>query len=238
MPDRTDDVEISHLQRRKIEGRVLIPFIEAAREKFGDAATRELVVATIRRLAIEDGARWAEAHGHSLAALKAVAEKVWAGGGSLDVEIVAASDDRLDFNVTRCRYAEFYQELGLAELGPSRPLQPRPRDDRGIQSRSPADAHADRDGRRHALRLPLHQEAVSGPAARTRRVLTAANRPPPRLRRRRGRRPARCGKHEQAGEDEDRDHRRGERAAQREAAIGSPACRGNRRRSRRAAGSG
>ena len=117
MPDRTDDVEISHLQRRKIEGRVLIPFIEAAREKFGDAATRELVVATIRRLAIEDGARWAEAHGHSLAALKAVAEKVWAGGGSLDVEIVAASDDRLDFNVTRCRYAEFYKELGLAELG-------------------------------------------------------------------------------------------------------------------------
>jgi predicted ArsR family transcriptional regulator len=117
MPGPADDVEISHLQRRKIEGRVLIPFIEAAREKFGDAATRELVVETIRRLAIEDGARWGEAYGRSLAALKAVAEKVWAGGGSLDVEIVAAGDDRLDFNVTRCRYAEFYKELGLAELG-------------------------------------------------------------------------------------------------------------------------
>ena len=117
MPDRTDDVEISHLQRRKIEGRVLIPFIEAARERFGDAATRELIVATIRRLAIEDGARWGEAYGRSLAALKAVAEKVWAGGGGLEVEIVAAGDDRLDFNVTRCRYAEFYKELGLADLG-------------------------------------------------------------------------------------------------------------------------
>ena len=29
----------------------------------------------------------------------------------------AVGDDRLDFNVTRCRYAEFYKELGLADLG-------------------------------------------------------------------------------------------------------------------------
>ena len=46
MPDATDEVPISHLQRRKIESRVLIPFIAACREKFGDAATGDLVVAT------------------------------------------------------------------------------------------------------------------------------------------------------------------------------------------------
>jgi len=63
MPDVTDEVPISHLQRRRIESRVLIPFIAACREKFGDAATKDLVVATIRRLAVEDGARWAEAFG-------------------------------------------------------------------------------------------------------------------------------------------------------------------------------
>ncbi len=117
MPESTDEVPISHLQRRKIEGRVLIPFIEACREKFGDAVTRELVVTTIRRLAIEDGDRWGEIYGRSLAALTTVVEKVWAGSGSLDIEIVAANDERLDFNVTRCRYAEFYKELGLADLG-------------------------------------------------------------------------------------------------------------------------
>src|SRR5258708_39157667 len=109
MPDMADEVQISHLQRRKIEGRVLIPFIEACRERFGDAATRELVVATIRRLAIEDGARWGEAYGRSLAALKAVAEKVGAGSGGRVVDIVAASVDPLDFTLTRRRYAEFYK---------------------------------------------------------------------------------------------------------------------------------
>lgn len=117
MPDVTDEVPISHLQRRRIESRLLIPFIAACREKFGDVATKELVVATIRRLAVEDGARWAETYGRDMHSLKNVAEKVWAGGGSLDIDMVVAGDDRLDFNVTRCRYAEFYKELGLADLG-------------------------------------------------------------------------------------------------------------------------
>jgi len=56
MPDATDEAPIGHLQRRRIESRVLIPFIAACREKFGDAAAKEPVVATIRRLAIEDRA--------------------------------------------------------------------------------------------------------------------------------------------------------------------------------------
>lgn len=111
------DVPISHLQRRKIEGRVLIPFIEACRERLGDEVARELVATTIRRLAAEDGGRWAEAFGTSIAGLRKVAENVWAGGGSLEVDVTAETGDRLEFNVTRCRYAEFYQELGLADLG-------------------------------------------------------------------------------------------------------------------------
>jgi hypothetical protein len=113
----SDEIPIGHLQRRKIEGRVLIPFIAACREAFGEAATREVVAATIRKLAVADGARWAESFGSDLAALRRVAEEVWAGGGSLEVSVIDQAPDRLDFNVTRCRYAEFYRELDLADLG-------------------------------------------------------------------------------------------------------------------------
>jgi L-2-amino-thiazoline-4-carboxylic acid hydrolase len=42
---------------------------------------------------------------------------VWAGGGSLEFAEMERSSDSLNFNVTRCGYAEFYQSLGLAELG-------------------------------------------------------------------------------------------------------------------------
>lgn len=38
----TDEITIDHLQKRKIEARVLIPFIAACREKVGDGPTREL----------------------------------------------------------------------------------------------------------------------------------------------------------------------------------------------------
>jgi predicted ArsR family transcriptional regulator len=112
-----NEVAISHLQRRKIEGRVLIPFIQALREKYGEEAAREVVDATIRKLAAEDGARWADSYGQSIASLRKVAQEVWAGGGSLEVKVLDQSDDHLDFNVTRCRYAEFYRELGLTDLG-------------------------------------------------------------------------------------------------------------------------
>ena len=115
--DHKQDVSIGHLQRRKIEARVLIPFIEACRERFGEVRTRELVAATIRRLAADDGAKWAETYGRGFASLRRVAEDVWAGGGSLDIDVVGHTDDRLDFNVTRCRYAEFFKDLGLADIG-------------------------------------------------------------------------------------------------------------------------
>jgi hypothetical protein len=112
-----DEAPISHLQRRKIEGRVLIPFIEACLERFGEAATRDLVLTTIQRLASKDGERWAERSGGGLAALQQVAEEVWAGGGGMDIEVIQRTEDSLDFNVTRCGYAAFYQELGLANIG-------------------------------------------------------------------------------------------------------------------------
>jgi hypothetical protein len=113
----TDEVAISHLQRRKIEGRVLIPFIQALRAKFGEAGMREIVDETIRKLAAEDGAKWAAVYGQTTASLRRVAQELWAGGGSLDIQVVGKSVDRLDFNVTGCRYAEFYKELGLSDLG-------------------------------------------------------------------------------------------------------------------------
>jgi predicted ArsR family transcriptional regulator len=111
------EVAISHLQRRKIEGRVLIPFLQTVAEKFGEAAMHEVLDATIRKVATGEGAAWAKSFGRTTASMRQVAEEVWAGGGGMDVHVLGESDDRLDFNVTRCGYAEFYKQLGLAELG-------------------------------------------------------------------------------------------------------------------------
>jgi len=113
----SDEIAIGHLQKRKIEARVLIPFITACRERFGDGPTSEVIAATIRAQAAEEGAKWADSFGSGVAGLRELAETVWAGGGGLDIEVLDQTGDRLAFNVTRCRYAEFYKELGLEDLG-------------------------------------------------------------------------------------------------------------------------
>src|ERR1700730_11171548 len=77
-----NEVAINHLQRRKNEGRVLIPFLQVLRGKFGEGPMREVVDETIRKLAAEDGARWAATFGRTTASLRKVAEDLWAAGGS------------------------------------------------------------------------------------------------------------------------------------------------------------
>jgi hypothetical protein len=110
--------KVGHLERRKIEGRVLVPFIEACREKFGEAATRELVAGFIRKASVADGAATARDFGNDLAGLRRIAQEVWGGpGGGIDIEMLADDEERLEFNVTRCGYAQLYREWGLVELG-------------------------------------------------------------------------------------------------------------------------
>jgi len=43
--------------------------------------------------------------------------QVWVGGGSLELKPVQRTETALEFNVTRCKYAEHFQALGLPELG-------------------------------------------------------------------------------------------------------------------------
>ena len=107
---------ITHLERRKIEAGVLIPMVQAFQRAIGKKRANEIAREVIIELARRDGARWAQQFGDGLSAMEKVSE-VWAGGGSLGIEPVGKSVDTLDFNVTRCQYAEFYKELGLPELG-------------------------------------------------------------------------------------------------------------------------
>jgi predicted ArsR family transcriptional regulator len=95
---------------------VLIPMVQAFQRALGNERANEIAREVIIELARKDGARWAQQFGDDLSAMEHVSQ-VWAGGGSLGIEPIGKSVDRLDFNVTRCQYAEFYKELGLPELG-------------------------------------------------------------------------------------------------------------------------
>lgn len=107
------------LERREIEAKVAGPIILGFIAEIGEPRALEIVRGVVARLAREGGAALARQVGEaSLSAFGRDVER-WREGGALEIEFLECSDDRLDFNVTRCRYAEMYRALGLADLGGS-----------------------------------------------------------------------------------------------------------------------
>ncbi|HVL13908.1 MAG TPA: L-2-amino-thiazoline-4-carboxylic acid hydrolase [Gemmata sp.] len=104
------------LQQREIEAKVLAPVFRAFAAEVGEPRAREIMAGVIRDLARQAGCA-AAAHGNDLADLKQAVEK-WTEGGALKLTVLRDDAEAFEFDVTRCRFAEMYRRLGLADLGP------------------------------------------------------------------------------------------------------------------------
>jgi predicted hydrocarbon binding protein len=118
VPDPADRLNsVGVLTRREIEARILAPVIEALGERFGRNEVVAIVRDVIVRLAREQGRELAEARrDQSLSSFAGTLEP-WTRDGALTLDVHEQSPERLSFDVTRCRYAEMYRELGIPELG-------------------------------------------------------------------------------------------------------------------------
>jgi len=103
------------LQRREIEAGVIAPLLAAFAREVGETRAREIVAGVVRELAREAGCA-AAAHGNTLAHFKTTVTK-WTEGGALELTVLRDDAEALEFDVTRCRFAEMYARLGLAHLG-------------------------------------------------------------------------------------------------------------------------
>ena len=115
----TEGFRLSLLRQREIEARIVGPLIRAFAAELGESRTLVLVRNVITELASQSGADLAASLGMST--LEAFAQGLdrWKEGGALEIDLLEASAEKLSFNVTRCRYAEMYRALGLADLGAS-----------------------------------------------------------------------------------------------------------------------
>jgi hypothetical protein len=126
---------LSLLHQREIEARMIGPLIRAVAAELGEEKTLRLLRGVIADLARQDGAELAWHLGET--SLEAFAQTLdrWREGGALEIDLLEQSSERLSFNVTRCRYAELYHALGLADLGSSLSCQ---RDFALVQGFNPA----------------------------------------------------------------------------------------------------
>ena len=115
-PDSTQGLGI--LARRKIEAGVIAPIYEEMRAALGETKAREILKAAIRKAAIAAGAEMAShaPGGADLESFKAI-QHLWTKDDALTIKVLANGPGVFDFNVTRCRYAETYRAMGLADIG-------------------------------------------------------------------------------------------------------------------------
>jgi hypothetical protein len=106
------------LQQREIEAAIVAPLFRAFAAEVGEARAREILAGVIRDLARRAGCAAAGAvGGNDLPHLRQAIER-WRAGGALELTVLRDDADALEFDVTRCRYAEMYRRLGLEDLGP------------------------------------------------------------------------------------------------------------------------
>jgi L-2-amino-thiazoline-4-carboxylic acid hydrolase len=110
--------ELGILARRRIEAAIIAPIYAEMRETIGEDSARAILRRAIRRAAIDAGAEMAaRADGEAdLESFKAILP-LWTKDDALTIEIIDEAPGVLDFNVTRCRYAETYRAMGLGDIG-------------------------------------------------------------------------------------------------------------------------
>ena len=109
---------ISHLQRREIQAPIAACLIREFARVMGYDQAMEVATAAIKADATKAGLLMAEQYGgNTMTELARVVREVWADDEALTIHILEETEDKLSFDVTRCRYAELYEKLGMKELG-------------------------------------------------------------------------------------------------------------------------
>ena len=107
------------LTRRRIEAEFARGVYDAMKAELGEAAAQRILTAAVIRMAKEGAARMAlDAPGGApdLDSFRAL-QSLWTAEDALRTEVLESTPTTFHFNVTRCRYAEMYRAMGLADLG-------------------------------------------------------------------------------------------------------------------------
>lgn len=112
-----DPGSIGVLARREIEARIAGPLIKAFMAEIGEERALQIAREVIFSLAKQSGEMLRRLAEDDSLEQFARGIPLWNRDGALAIEVLESTPEKFSMNVTRCRYAEMYRELGLAELG-------------------------------------------------------------------------------------------------------------------------
>jgi L-2-amino-thiazoline-4-carboxylic acid hydrolase len=118
-PASSDPAEIPTLTKRRLQAQVIGPIYREMVAVIGEEKASAILEAAIRKAAIAEGREFAKRAPGGVTSMADFIKlyELWTADGGLEMKVLEASDERFDFDVVRCRYAETYREMGLGEIG-------------------------------------------------------------------------------------------------------------------------
>src|SRR5882724_12739296 len=111
-------MDIPLIEQVKIQAQVLVPLVKNLQAELGEERANAIVRKVLGDLYRKYGEKWWRAQGsRDLGEKMASAFDMFAAGDALNYEVVKQAADAFELNVTECRYATFYKEIGAPELG-------------------------------------------------------------------------------------------------------------------------
>ena len=110
-------MDVPVIDQVKIQAQVLVPLVKALQRELGDERANAIVRQALGDLYRKYGERWRTEVQADLGARVSAGFARYAVGNALDYDVVRQAPDSFEANVTGCRYATFYKELGEPELG-------------------------------------------------------------------------------------------------------------------------
>ena len=111
--------EIPVLQKRKLQAQVIGPIYAEMVEQVGEEKASAILDSAIRKAAIAEGKGFAGKAPGGVTSMQDFIKlyEHWTADGALEVKVLEATDKVFNFDVTRCKYAETYKEMGLGKIG-------------------------------------------------------------------------------------------------------------------------
>jgi hypothetical protein len=116
--EREVSVSVPVIQQAKIQAEVLVPLIKALQAELGKERANALVRRALGDIYRRYGEEfWRTKNEMNLGKIISSGFATFAREDALDYRVIEQSQDAFEVDVTGCRYAEFYKELGEPELG-------------------------------------------------------------------------------------------------------------------------
>ena len=116
-------IAIPVIEKRKLQAEVIIAIYDEMKEAFGEIKAKKILEKAIIKNAVSEGSKLRQEIDKKVDKKTSVINRfinvfeLWKVGGALEIKEIKKTNEVYHFDVTRCKYAEMYDEMGIKDLG-------------------------------------------------------------------------------------------------------------------------